>query len=169
MPLHTIHRDERYFSLPLTFAPERWTALHHTPASGFDADSGTETRIDPAILESRTYEDMETKNAAWKPLNDSTINTVAQTSIVPKIQPLTSPYTATTSAFMPFGVGAYNCVGQKLARMEIRSVVANVVRSFDIAFADGETGRSMERETIDCFTTCVGTLDVRLTPRRNGE
>jgi cytochrome P450 len=68
-------------------------------------------------------------------------------------------------AFMPFNVGVYNCVGQKLAMLELRSVVANLIRSFEISFADGETGKDILENTRDCFTTNVGKLDVKLKPR----
>ncbi|KAH6637784.1 cytochrome P450 [Boeremia exigua] len=68
-------------------------------------------------------------------------------------------------AFMPFGTGVYGCVGQKLALMELRSVVANLIRLFEIGFAEGEEGQCVEAESRDCFTTNVGKLDVRLTPR----
>jgi cytochrome P450 len=69
-------------------------------------------------------------------------------------------------AFMPFGTGAYNCVGQKLAMMELRSVIANLVRSFEISFADGEDGSTILNKSQDCFTTNVAKLDVRLKSRR---
>lgn len=68
-------------------------------------------------------------------------------------------------AFLPFLVGAYNCVGQKLAIMEMRSVVANFVRCFEVGFAEGEDGGFIEGESRDCFTMTVGKLDVKLTPR----
>ncbi|KAF3053402.1 hypothetical protein E8E11_001257 [Didymella keratinophila] len=68
-------------------------------------------------------------------------------------------------AFMPFSTGVYNCVGQKLAMMELRSVTANLVRAFDITFAEGEDGSAVEKKSRDCFTTNVGKLDVRLKPR----
>ncbi|KAF2734670.1 cytochrome P450 [Polyplosphaeria fusca] len=68
-------------------------------------------------------------------------------------------------AFMPFSAGIYNCVGQKLSIMEMRVIVANLTRSFDVKFADGETGAACEKETRDCFTLNVGKLDVKLTPR----
>jgi cytochrome P450 len=71
-------------------------------------------------------------------------------------------------AYMPFSTGPYNCVGQKLAIMELRSVTANLVRLFDMRFAEGENGRSVESETQDCFTLVVGSLDVELT-RRDGQ
>ncbi|KAL1595502.1 hypothetical protein SLS59_008138 [Nothophoma quercina] len=68
-------------------------------------------------------------------------------------------------AFMPFSTGVYNCVGQKLAMMELRSVTANLIRAFEIGFADGEDGSAVEKKSRDCFTTNVGKLDVRLKPR----
>ncbi|KAL1654432.1 hypothetical protein SLS61_003033 [Didymella pomorum] len=68
-------------------------------------------------------------------------------------------------AFMPFSTGVYNCVGQKLAMMELRSITANLVRAFDITFAEGEDGSAVEKKSRDCFTTNVGKLDVRLKPR----
>ena len=79
------------------------------------------------------------------------------------------PYTADRLAFTPFGIGPYNCAGQKLAMMEMRTVTANMVRRFEIQFADGEDGSAMEKETADCFTLCVGTLDVTLTAREAQE
>ncbi|CAN9121715.1 unnamed protein product [Alternaria alternata] len=68
-------------------------------------------------------------------------------------------------AFLPFLTGPYNCIGQKLAMMELRSVTANLVRSFEITFADGENGSTIENKSRDCFTMTVGKLDVRLKPR----
>lgn len=68
-------------------------------------------------------------------------------------------------AFMPFSTGAYNCVGQKLAMMELRSVTANLMRLFELEFAEGESGREILEKSRDCFTTNVGKLDVRLKAR----
>jgi cytochrome P450 len=67
-------------------------------------------------------------------------------------------------AFMPFSTGAYSCVGQKLAMMEMRSVTANLIRCFEMSFADGEDGQEILKSR-DCFSTNVGKLDVRLRPR----
>jgi cytochrome P450 len=67
-------------------------------------------------------------------------------------------------AFMPFSTGAYSCVGQKLAIMELRSVTANLVRCFEISLADGEDGTEIMKSR-DCFSTNMGKLDVKLTPR----
>ena len=69
------------------------------------------------------------------------------------------------SAFLPFILGVYNCVGQKLAMNEMRSVTANLIRSFEISFAEGEDGSTIEYKSQDCFTTNAAKLDVKLTPR----
>jgi cytochrome P450 len=69
------------------------------------------------------------------------------------------------SAFMPFSTGTYNCVGQRLATLELRSVTANWVRSFEMRFADKEDGTEILKSR-DCFTTNIGKLDVKLELRR---
>jgi cytochrome P450 len=68
-------------------------------------------------------------------------------------------------AFMPFSTGAYSCVGQKLAMQELRSVAANLVRAFEVRFADGEDGTEILKSR-DCFSTNIGKLDVKLKVRR---
>ena len=55
-------------------------------------------------------------------------------------------------AFMPFGTGVYGCAGQKLAMLEMRSVVANLVRTFDIGFGEGTDDKGCEEDSRDCFT-----------------
>ena len=44
----------------------------------------------------------------------------------------------------------------------MRTVVANIVRYFDIALAPGENGESLMRDTKDTFTLTMGKLDVVL-------
>jgi cytochrome P450 len=104
MPIHTLHRDERYFTSAAEFKPERWT------------DEA------PELIKDKR-------------------------------------------AFMPFGTGAYNCVGQKLAMVEMKTVAANLVRLFEISFVGKDRGESVVKGTRDCFTLNVGPLDVKLTPR----
>lgn len=72
-------------------------------------------------------------------------------------------------AFMPFGTGVYGCAGQKLAMLEMRSVVANLVRTFDIGFGEGTDDKGCEEDSRDCFTLNVGELDVRLGLRDSTE
>jgi cytochrome P450 len=105
MPMHTMHRDERYFVSPTQFIPERWT------------------------------------NEAPELIRDK-------------------------RAFIPFSTGAYNCIGQKLAMMEMRTVTANLVRLFEISFAGTDAGESVVKQSRDCFTLNVGPLDVKLTSRK---
>lgn len=68
-------------------------------------------------------------------------------------------------AFITFSTGPYNCVGQKLAMMEMRSVTANLLRNFEIELASDEDGSAIVGDSQDCFTLNVGKLDVRLSPR----
>ena len=75
-------------------------------------------------------------------------------------------YVVDKRAFLTFSTGAYSCVGQKLAIMEMRAVTANLVRCFDIEFA-GDHGKALREETRDSFTVSTGALDVKLTPRHS--
>lgn len=73
-------------------------------------------------------------------------------------------YVKDKRAFIPFSTGVYSCVGQKLAMMEMRVVMANLLRSFEIDFA-GDMGEAVVKKSRDAFTLSVGALDVKLTPR----
>lgn len=73
-------------------------------------------------------------------------------------------YVQDKRAFLPFSQGVYNCVGQKLAMMEMRVVTANLLRSFEMEFA-GDMGEAVVKESRDAFTLSVGKLDVKLKPR----
>jgi cytochrome P450 len=68
---------------------------------------------------------------------------------------------------MPFGTGSYNCAGQQLAMMELRSVTANLINLFHVEFAHEENGKDLLERSRVCFTTNIGKLDVRLKPRYN--
>ncbi|KAF2714110.1 cytochrome P450 [Pleomassaria siparia CBS 279.74] len=74
-------------------------------------------------------------------------------------------FIANKRAFITFGHGIYKCVGQKLALLELRSVTANLVRCFDMKFAEGTHGENVLEKTTDSFTIIVGRLDVQLTRR----
>lgn len=39
-------------------------------------------------------------------------------------------------AFVPFSLGPRNCIGWKVAMMEIKVIVANIIRSFDMTTTD---------------------------------
>ena len=40
--------------------------------------------------------------------------------------------------FIPFSIGKRNCIGQNLALMELRVILANVVRNFDMELVGGD-------------------------------
>ncbi|KAH8688638.1 cytochrome P450 [Talaromyces proteolyticus] len=44
------------------------------------------------------------------------------------------------SAYTPFSLGAYSCIGKPLALMNIRTKIARLIMTYDISFPDGEDG-----------------------------
>ncbi|KAF1950067.1 cytochrome P450 [Byssothecium circinans] len=63
-------------------------------------------------------------------------------------------------AFIPFGCGPYGCIGKKLALMEIRTALIELVKTFDFAFAELQSGESFLERTRDTFTLLAGELPV---------
>ena len=57
-------------------------------------------------------------------------------------------------------IGRYNCIGKNLAYMELRAVTALLVSKYDVCFAPGEDGSSVEEDTLDQFTANPGELRV---------
>ncbi|KAF9000695.1 cytochrome P450 [Cyathus striatus] len=70
-----------------------------------------------------------------------------------------------TNAFIPFSVGAYNCVGMNFAWMEMRMVICHIVRGFDMTFAEGYCPSYWENGICDYYITLKGELPVVLVPR----
>jgi len=64
------------------------------------------------------------------------------------------------SAFSPFMTGPYGCIGKPLALMQIRTLVARIVMSFDVSFAPGENGSNLLEKSRDHFT--LGLEDLNL-------
>lgn len=75
----------------------------------------------------------------------------------------TTGYTTTRDAFIPFSYGPTNCVGRPLAMMELRYVIATLVRNFDMEF-DLAKGRPAEwlAAQEDRFTMVNGQLNVKI-------
>ncbi|KAH6644601.1 cytochrome P450 [Boeremia exigua] len=70
-------------------------------------------------------------------------------------------------AFVPFSYGTYNCAGKPLAMMQLRMVIAMVVRKFELSFAPGKK-RECERfieDQADCFTLHLHPLPLLLKER----
>jgi cytochrome P450 family 628 len=50
--------------------------------------------------------------------------------------------------------------------MEIRSVAANILTKFDVAFAPGEDGTALLNDTLDTFTMELAPLNLKFVPRQ---
>ena len=70
-------------------------------------------------------------------------------------------------AYAPFNVGPNRCVARQLAPMEMRCVVAAVVKRFDVGFADEAGGGvGFEEMVKDTFTAAPGALMVVFSERK---
>ncbi|CAK3772144.1 Tryprostatin B 6-hydroxylase [Lecanosticta acicola] len=67
-------------------------------------------------------------------------------------------------AFAPFSMGSFNCIGRNLARMELRTLTAQILLNYEVALAPGEDGTRLLTQTMDHFTTSPGQLDLVFTP-----
>ncbi|CAJ0552460.1 Ff.00g064390.m01.CDS01 [Fusarium sp. VM40] len=73
------------------------------------------------------------------------------------------------SVFAPFSIGRYSCVGKQLGLMELRFVVAHVVRAFDFRLADGQTKEDFLLSKRDTFTLSLPKLDMVFLSRPTGK
>jgi len=73
--------------------------------------------------------------------------------------------TLNTNAFIPFSYGPRNCVGKRLAIVEMQMVVALLVQRFDFSVAADYDLNKWEGAMEDWFVITVGELPVKLTPR----
>jgi cytochrome P450 len=62
------------------------------------------------------------------------------------------------SAFFPWSIGPYHCVGKNLGMMEIRLATAMLVTKYDRKFANDEDGTEMKNGGQDCFLKSPGRL-----------
>ncbi|KAH7166464.1 cytochrome P450 [Dactylonectria macrodidyma] len=70
------------------------------------------------------------------------------------------------SAFVPFSMGKYSCVGKQLGLMEIRFVISQVLHRYDITLAPGQTADAFLEGIVDGFTLMCPKLEMVFTPRR---
>lgn len=66
-------------------------------------------------------------------------------------------------------IGRYSCVGKQLGLMELRFVVAHVVRAFDFRLADGQTKEDFLLSKRDTFTLSLPKLDMVFLSRPTGK
>ncbi|OJD35553.1 cytochrome p450 [Diplodia corticola] len=71
------------------------------------------------------------------------------------------------SAWFPFQLGTYYCVGQKLAMWELKSVLARTIAKFEVSFADGEDGKKFITGSRDCWTLMLPELKVCFKERKS--
>ncbi|OCK86317.1 cytochrome P450 [Lepidopterella palustris CBS 459.81] len=69
------------------------------------------------------------------------------------------------SAFAPFSAGIYYCLGKPLALMEIRTVIARLLMSYNVSFAPGEDGSNLLEKTRDHFSLGLADLNLVFTER----
>lgn len=63
--------------------------------------------------------------------------------------------------FSPFSQGRYNCVGKNLAMIEMRVVIAMLVRKFRIGFSGADKGETLFSDLRDNFTAAPGKLQLQ--------
>ncbi|RMZ79581.1 hypothetical protein DV737_g3341, partial [Chaetothyriales sp. CBS 132003] len=64
------------------------------------------------------------------------------------------------SAWYPFLLGRYGCVGKQLALVELRTVLTKIALELDVKLAPGETGKRLLEESKDIFTTTALPLEI---------
>ncbi|KAF5570619.1 pisatin demethylase cytochrome P450 [Fusarium pseudoanthophilum] len=61
--------------------------------------------------------------------------------------------------------GRYSCVGKQLGLMEVRYVIAHVIRAFDVRLGEGQTPEGFLKAKMDTFTLATPNLHLLFTPR----
>ncbi|KAL2158834.1 hypothetical protein VTH06DRAFT_4026 [Thermothelomyces fergusii] len=69
------------------------------------------------------------------------------------------------SVYIPFNTGAYACVGKRLAMLELRRVVAEILSRYDLTIAPGQTQQAFLDGKQDTFTTVSAPLPIIFTER----
>ncbi|KAH7389842.1 cytochrome P450 [Pyrenochaeta sp. MPI-SDFR-AT-0127] len=70
-------------------------------------------------------------------------------------------------AFVPFGYGTYNCAGKPLAMLQLRMVIAMVIKHFELSFDPGQEAKCQRYidDQADCFTLHLEPLPLLLKER----
>ncbi|KAI9370293.1 Tryprostatin B 6-hydroxylase [Aspergillus egyptiacus] len=72
------------------------------------------------------------------------------------------------SAFAPFSIGPYSCIGKPLAMMNIRTTVARLIMTFDLGFPAGEDGSRWMEAADEHFAMGIAQMEVVLRRRQLG-
>ena len=74
---------------------------------------------------------------------------------------------------MTFGAGSYGCPGRKLAYVEMKILIANLVKAFEIRFPSGDDAEArceeIENGWKDFSTTQAAMVRVKLARRDSGQ
>ncbi|KAH8660217.1 cytochrome P450 [Xylariales sp. PMI_506] len=70
-----------------------------------------------------------------------------------------------SSAFAPFSIGLYSCVGKQLALMELRYVVSQILYQFDVELAPEQSEEVFLDSKRDTFTLALPKLSLIFSPR----
>ncbi|KAJ5563110.1 hypothetical protein N7461_001871 [Penicillium sp. DV-2018c] len=66
------------------------------------------------------------------------------------------------SAFAPFSVGSFSCIGKPLAMMNIRTTVARLIMTFDVRFPQGDDGTRWMAAADEHFSMGIDQMPVIL-------
>ncbi|VUC30184.1 unnamed protein product [Clonostachys rosea] len=70
-----------------------------------------------------------------------------------------------SSAFVPFSVGRYSCIGKHLGLMELRHVVSSILRKYTVDFAPGMAEKTFLDGKQDNFTLALAPLMIVFSTR----
>ncbi|OOQ91423.1 Tryprostatin B 6-hydroxylase [Penicillium brasilianum] len=70
------------------------------------------------------------------------------------------------SAFAPFSIGSYSCIGKPLAMMNIRTTVARLIMTFDVRFPQGDDGTRWMNAADEHFSMGIDQMPVILERRQ---
>lgn len=143
--IHAMHRSERLWHEPGRFNPERWAVPADGGAAGqgpYAAHDGLYT-VEPEGGAGPTRPTPTLPSAPQVPtsatLPMANCSTAGHDTSEAIAAPLCSP-----AAFMPFSAGPRSCFGQRLAVVEVKTVVALLCAHFKFNLLAGAEVRGMQ-------------------------
>ncbi|CAG8978209.1 hypothetical protein HYALB_00011444 [Hymenoscyphus albidus] len=64
------------------------------------------------------------------------------------------------ACFTPFHIGSFSCVGKQLALMEVRYVISQLARLYDVSLAKGQTPEAFTEGNYDTFTIRLAPINM---------